>query len=134
VAVLLSEGGNNVKKSKYLQVLAASVASGLSVRDASEIAGCTESTAYSVSCSDEFRDEVRRLKTEAVERAVSILSHNATRASESLVKLLDSQDEKVVLSAASKLLDRVGPMQELHELRSRIDAIEKQGHGLRVAR
>ncbi len=123
-----------MKKSKYLQVLAASVASGLSVRDASEIAGCTESTAYSVSCSDEFRDEVRRLKTEAVERAVSILSHNATRASESLVKLLDSQDEKVVLSAASKLLDRVGPMQELHELRSRIDAIEKQGHGLRVAR
>jgi hypothetical protein len=123
-----------VKRSKYLQVLAASVASGQSVRDASEIAGCTESTAYSLSCTDEFRDEVRRLKTEAVERAVSILSHNATKASQALVKLLDSSDEKIILSAASKLLDRVGPMQELHELRARIDAIEKAGPGLRVAR
>jgi len=123
-----------VKKSKYLQILATSVASGLSVRDASRIAGCTESTAYSISCLDEFRDEVRRLKTEAVERAVSILSHNATKASQALVKLLDSADEKIVLAASSKLLDRVGPMQELHELRARIDAIESQGAGLRVAR
>ena len=123
-----------MKKSKYLQILAASVASGLSVKDASEIAGCSESTAYSLSCLDEFRDEVRRLKTEAVEQAVSVLTSNATKASNALVKLLDSADEKIVLAASSKLLDRVGPLQELHELRARIDAIEKQGPGLRIAK
>ena len=123
-----------MKKSKYMQVLAASVASGMSVKDAAVIAGCTESTAYSISCSDEFRHEVNRLRTQAMEQAVGVLTNAATKAAQSLVKLLDSEDEKIVLSAASKLMDRVGPMQELHELRSRIDAIEKQGPALRVAR
>ena len=123
-----------MKKSKYMQVLAASVASGMSVKDAAVIAGCTESTAYSISCSDEFRHEVNRLRTQAMEQAVGVLTNAATKAAQSLVKLLDSEDEKIVLSAASKLMDRVGPMQELQELRSRIDAIEKQGPALRVAR
>lgn len=113
-----------MKKSKYLQVLAASVASGSTVRNAASVAGCTESTAYSISCSDEFRSEVSRLKTEAVECAVGILTSNATAASNALVRLLASDDEKIVLAAASKLLDRLGPLQELSELRARIDAIE----------
>jgi hypothetical protein len=123
-----------MKRSKYLQVLAAAVAGGLSVKDASKIAGCTESTGYSLSCTNEFKSEVSRLKSEAVAQAVAILSASASQASRALVKLLDSADEKIVLAAAGKLLDRVGPMQELHELRERIDAIESQGTGLRVAR
>jgi len=123
-----------VKKSKYMQVLSASVASGLSVRDASKIAGCSESTAYTISCSDEFRNEVARLKSEFIARAVSILSSNATKAGQALVGLLDSKDEKVVLAAAVKMLGMIPPMQELAELRARIDAIESQGLGLRIAK
>ena len=120
-------------KSKYLQVLAASVASGQSVREASKTAGCTESTAYSLSCSNEFKSEVSRLKTEAVERAVARLTDSATKAADTLVRLLDSQDEKVALAAATKLLTMLHPLQELGELRSRIDSIEGQA-SLRVAR
>ena len=121
-----------MKKSKYLQVLAASVAGGMSVRDAAGIAGCTESTGYSISCTDEFRSEVSRLKTEAVERAVSRLTDSATKAADTLVRLLDSQDEKVALAASTKLLLMLHPLQELGELRERIAAIEGQA-ALRVA-
>lgn len=122
-----------VNKSKYLQILCVSVASGLSVRDASKIAGCTESTGYSLSCSDEFRSEVNRIKTEAVERAVCRLTDNAVKASDTLARLLDSADEKVALSAAVKLLSMLGPLSELAELRARVDRIESQT-SLRIAK
>ena len=123
-----------MKKSKYLQILATSVAGGVSIRDASGIAGCTESTAYSISCTDEFRSEVNRLRTAAVEQAVSILTSNATAACNALVKLLSSEDEKIVLAASTKLLSTLPGMQELGELRARIDAIESQGTRLRVVK
>lgn len=123
-----------MKKSKYLPVLAASVASGLSIKDASAIACCTESTAYSLSCTDDFKHEVNRIRTQAVEQAIAVLSNSATLASQTMVNLLSSSDEKTALAAAVKLLAMLGPLAELHELRARIDAIEKQGPGLRVAR
>lgn len=132
--MLLSKGVSNVKKSRYLETLATLVASGLSIRDACKEANCSEATGYAISSTDEFRTLVASIRTQAVEQAVSVLTSNATKASNALVKLLDSADEKIVLAASSKLLDRVGPLQELHELRARIDAIEKAGPGLRVAR
>ena len=115
-----------MKKSKYLQVLAASVASGMSVRDASKIAGCTESTGYSISCSDDFKSEVSRIKTEAVAGAIAALSTNATKASQSLIKLLDSADEKIVLAASTKILSMLAPLTELHELRADIAELKEQ--------
>jgi hypothetical protein len=120
------------KRSKYLQILAASVASGLSVRDAAAIAGCTTSTGYSLSCSDAFKHEVRRIKDEAVGQAVSVLSTNATKASQALVMLLSSQDEKVVLAAAVKILSMLGPLQELHELRQDLADLKEQMNAPRL--
>jgi len=115
-----------MKRSKYLQVLAASVASGLSVKDASKIAGCTESTGYSISCSDDFKHEVGRIKNEAVAQAVAVLSTSATLAASALVMLLSSDDEKIVLASATKVLAMLGPMQELHELRQDIQELREQ--------
>jgi hypothetical protein len=114
-------------KSKYMQVLAAAVATGTAVKNAAAIAGCTESTAYSLSCTPEFKTLVNKLKSQAVEAAVGVLTSNASAASNALVRLLDSDDEKVVLAASSKLLSQLGPLQELSELRSRIDALETKG-------
>ena len=122
-----------MKKSKYLQVLTASVASGLSIKDASVVAGCSESTGYTISCSDEFKTEVCRLRSEAVQQAVDVLTSNVTKASNALVKLLDSADEKVVLAAATKLMGMLPELQDLAELRARVDSIERQAQ-LRVAR
>lgn len=123
-----------MKKSRYLETLAPLIASGSSIRDACKSIGCSEATGYGLASTDEFRQLVAQIRTQAIQQAVGILTNAATKASQALVKLLDSSDEKIILSAASKLLDRVGPMQELHELRSRIDQIEKAGPGLRVAR
>ena len=122
-----------MKKSKYLQILAGSVASGLSVKDASGVAGCSESTGYTISCSDEFRSEVNRLRSEAVQQAVDVLTSNVTKASIALVRLLDSADEKIVLASATKLMGMLPALQDLAELRARVDQIEKQSQ-LRIAR
>jgi len=123
-----------MKKSRYLETLAPLVASGSSIRDACKVVGCSEATGYAVASTHEFRQLVAQIRTQAVEQAVSVLTSNATKASQALVKLLDSADEKIVLAASSKLLGSLPGMQELHELRARIDAIEKQGPGLRIAK
>ena len=73
------------------------------------------------------------IKTEAVSRAVATLTANATKASSALVRLLDSEDEKVILATATKILTLLAPLQDLAELRDRVDQIERQAQ-LRLAR
>ena len=115
-----------MKKSRYLETLATLVASGLSIRDACKETNCSEATGYSLSVTDEFKTRVSEIRTQAVEQAVSVLTNNATKASNALVKLLDSSDEKIVLAASSKLMGILPGMQELAELRQRLDRIEGQ--------
>lgn len=121
------------KNSRFLQNLASRVAAGASVRSAAAEVGCSERTGYAIAATDEFRDLVSRARSEAIQQAVGILAANATAASNALVRLLQSDDQRVVLASASKLLDRIGPLQELTELRERIELLEKQ-QPLRVAR
>ena len=122
-----------MKKSRYLEILATSVASGLSIRDACKESNCSEATGYAIAATDEFKTKVSHIRTQAVEQAVSVLTSNATKASNALVKLLSSEDEKIVLASATKLLSMLHPLQELGELRERIATIEGQA-ALRVAR
>ena len=122
-----------MKKSKHLEILAAHVACGKTIRESAELIGISEATAYAVSSSDDFRDAVSRLRTEAISQAVAVLSSNAKRASDALVKLLDSADEKVVLASSVKLLTMLQPLQELAELRERVSKIEAQA-SLRIVR
>lgn len=121
-----------MKKSRYLETLATLVASGLSIRDACKAANCSEATGYAVASTDEFRTHVSHIRTQAVEQAVSVLTSNATKASVALVRLLDSEDEKIVLASATKLLGVLPSMQDLAELRARLDRLESQAH-LRIA-
>jgi hypothetical protein len=130
----LSKGVDAVKKSRYLETLAPLIASGSSIRDACKSIGCSEATGYGLASTDEFRQLVAQIRTQAIQQAVGILTNAATKAAQKLEKLLDSADEKIVLAASSKLLGSLPGMQELHELRARIDAIEKQGPGLRIAK
>jgi len=122
-----------MKNSRFLQTLAIQVAGGQSIRDACQAAGCSESTGYNLATTSDFKTEVARIRTEAVSQAVATLSNAAVKAATSLAKLLDSDDERIVLASAGKLLTIIGPMQETHELRERIDQIEGQA-SLRVVR
>jgi hypothetical protein len=121
-----------VRKSKFYDQLAIAVAGGQTIKSASETVGCALATAYHVSADPDFRAEVAKLKTQAVESAVAVLTSNATAASNALVRLLASDDEKIVLAAAAKILATLGPLQELAELRQRLDQLENQTR-IRVA-
>ena len=124
-----------MKKNRFLQILATSVAAGSSIRDAAKLAGCSESNAYAISGSDEFRNEVARIRDAALTQAVGKLSDAAVKAATTLVELLGPENEpKDRLTAARLILANVGPISEHGELRDRIAAIESQGPGLRVAR
>lgn len=114
------------KTSRFLHDLAARVAAGMSIRAAAAEVGCSERQGYSLASKPEFQQIVTATRTEAVQRAADILSDNATQAATALVGLLKSDDEKIVLQAASKLLATLQPMQELAELRNRLDALERR--------
>jgi hypothetical protein len=123
------------KKSK-LDALAFEVASGSTIRAAAKKLGISESHAYTISSGDpEFRVRVSEIRTEAIGEAVGRLSVIVSKAVDALEELLAATNEpKDRLAAAKTILGAVAPMSELGELRARIDAIESQGPGLKVAR
>jgi hypothetical protein len=123
-----------MKKPRQLEILAVHVAGGKTIRRAAEIVGISEATAYGFSSSDEFKQAVSRLRTEAVNAAVGSLSDSASEAVDTLRSLLEATNEPSVrLNAAKAILANLKPLSEANELRARIDAIEQQGPKLRVA-
>lgn len=124
-----------MKKPKQLEILAVHVAGGKTIRQAAAIVGCSEATAYGFSSSDEFKQAVSRLRSEAVNSAVGSLSDAATEAVSTLRSLLNATNEPSVrLNAAKAILANLGPISEANELRNRIDAIEHGATHLKVAR
>ena len=123
-----------MKNSRFLPILAASVAAGKSIRDAAQAAGCSESNAYTISRTPEFKTQVATIRDEATAAAVGVLSQAASQAALTLVSLLGEQnDPKDRLAAARLILANLGPISEIGELRERISKIEGQA-ALRVAR
>ena len=123
-----------MKKPKHLEILAVHVAIGKTIRQAAEIIGISEATAYGISSSDEFKNAVSRLRNEAIAAAVGVLSQAASKAAQTLVDLLsDEQEAKDRLAAARLILANLGPIQELGELRERVSKIEGQA-SLRIAK
>jgi len=123
-----------MKKAKNLEILAAHVAAGKTIRSAAQTMGISEATAYGFSGSDVFRDEVSRLRSDAINAAVGRLTAAASEAVDTLRSLLDAANEPSVrLNAAKAILANLGPISEHGELRQRIDAIER-GPQLKVVR
>jgi hypothetical protein len=123
-----------MKNSRFLPILAASVAAGSSIRDAAQAAGCSESNAYTISRTTEFREQVASIRNEAIAAAVGVLSSAATLAAQTLVALLSEDNEaKDRLAAARLILANLGPVSEIGELRERITKIESQA-SLRIAK
>ena len=121
-------------KSKFLEPIAVLVAGGSSIKAAAETVGCSLQTAYNLSATPEFKNQVAAIRNDAVAAAVGVLSQAASKAAQTLVDLLSDQHEaKDRLAAARLILANLGPIQELGELRERITKIESQA-ALRVAR
>jgi DNA-directed RNA polymerase len=93
-------------------------ASGYTPKDIAQATGVTKQTVGNITNSPLFQDELARFKdsqrdvdTEKEMRAESdaleILRQNSTRAALRTVELMESDNEKIALSSASEILDRV---------------------------
>ncbi|MFQ5850685.1 MAG: hypothetical protein ACE5JU_08860 [Candidatus Binatia bacterium] len=71
-----------------------------------------------------FREELRYQSEEAVKGALQILKANITKAAETLVRLLGSKREILVIRAAEDLLEFTLRSTELQELEHRIAMLE----------
>lgn len=122
-----------MNKSKFFEPLAVLVASGRSIRDASTDAGCSESTAYSISADRDFKQRVSEIRAEITFQAVGQLADAATQAAATLRELLDPSNEPAVrLNAAKAILAALPSISDFGELRKRVNDLESSQH-LRVA-
>ena len=115
------------KKSKFHELLAVQVAGGASIKASAVSAGCSVQCAYNISATAEFRQRVAELRCEITSESVGVLTQAACQASRTLLELLGSTNEPSIrLNASKAILAALGPMAELGELRSRLDALERK--------
>ncbi len=113
-----------VEESRYLENLAAAVASGSTVRAAVVGVGCSESCGYRLASSPEFKSRVSELRTAAVSLAVGKLSELALSSVATMEVLLSSDDDSVKLRSAMAILDRFAKLSESVDLRCRVEKLE----------
>lgn len=112
---------------QFFESLALSVAQGSTVVAAAKLAGCSESHAYRVSRTPQFRQRVFDLRSEITSEALGKLTKAATMAVDTLVELMGVEnDPPVRMNSAKAVLANLGPLAELSELRARLDAIEAE--------
>ena len=117
---------NAADDGRFWQVLAVAVAAGSSVKAAAESCSCSERQGYRISATPEFKSRVSAIRAEMTSQAVGELSAAASEAVATIRELLASTNEPSVrLNAAKAILNALGPMSELGELRSRLDALEQ---------
>ena len=111
---------------RFFELLAVAVAGGSSIRDAARSCGCSERQGYRLSGSAEFKQRVAALRSEMTSAAVGELSSAASEAVQTIRGLLaDTNEPAVRLNAAKAILNALGPLSELAELRVRLDALER---------
>ena len=111
---------------KFMELLAVAVAGGQTVKAAAESCSCSERQGYRISATPEFKSRVSAIRAEMTSRAVGELSAAASEAVTTIRELLASTNEPSVrLNAAKAILNALGPMSELGELRERLATLEQ---------
>ena len=112
---------------KFMELLAVAVAGGQTVKAAAESCSCSERQGYRISATPEFKSRVSAIRAEMTSQAVGELSAAASEAVATIRELLASTNEPSVrLNAAKAILNALGPMSELGELRERLAALEAE--------
>lgn len=81
---------------------------GYSVTQIADAMGIDRSTAKRVRSSEEFKAVLNTLSAEVIATAQTFLQASSLKAVRTLIQCMDSANEKVKLSAATEVLDRVG--------------------------
>ena len=111
---------------RFSEAIALAVAAGSTIRAAAELAGCSERQGYRIAATAEFKQRVNELRSEVSAATVGRLTQAASTAADTLLALLDADFEPSIrLNASKAILAALGPMAELGELRSRLDALER---------
>ncbi len=112
---------------KFFELLAVAVASGSTVKAAAESCNCSERQGYRISAMPEFKSRVADIRSEMTSQAVGELSAAASEAVATIRELLASTNEPSVrLNAAKAILNALGPLSELGELRERLSVLEAE--------
>jgi transposase-like protein len=119
--------GQQMANSGKFENLALLLASGSSIKNASQQLGIGARTAYRISASDKMKNRVSQLRTEVASSTVGVLTLAASEAAAALRELLDSSNPPAVrLNSAKAVLASLSAISELGELRARIDALESK--------
>ncbi len=122
----MSDVAESGKESARFEELAVAIAGGATVRAAADELGIPERTAYRQSGSPEFKCRVSAIRSEMTNAAVGSLSAAASEAVACIRELLGSANEPAVrLNAAKAIMNALGPLSELGELRARIATLEQ---------
>jgi hypothetical protein len=113
-------------KNGKFEMMAVAIASGSSVKDASEQIGISPRHGYRVAGRDNFQKRVSEIRTELMTQALGQLSAASTRATERILALVESDDHSVALRASVAILDRFSRLSESVDLRKRIEALEQK--------
>ncbi|MCH7912984.1 MAG: hypothetical protein IH856_08095 [Deltaproteobacteria bacterium] len=126
--------GNGVKEQlsdKQLRVIPHLLAAP-SIEEGCKQAKVARATVYEWLKSEAFRDELKRHREEIVTGALETLKANVTKATGTLVGLLDSQNESIRHRTAKDIIEFTLRSAENENLEARIEALEerlKEQHG-----
>ncbi len=96
-----------------------------SIEDGCKRAKVGKATVYAWLKEDAFREELRRQRERVVEGALETLKASITKATETLVRLLDSQNEAIRKGAANDIINFTLKAMELQDLEKRLSVVEK---------
>jgi hypothetical protein len=95
-----------------------------STEEACRRARINKTTVYEWLKDDGFRQELKRQRDAIIDRALDSLKANIAKATETLVKHLDSERESISIRAAESIIEFAQKALEHEELERRIEALE----------
>jgi len=95
-----------------------------SIEEGCRNARVNKTTVYAWLRDEPFREELRRQRAQVVREAVDTLKANVTKATETFVKLLDSDKEGIQARAAEDIIEFTQKAIEYEELERRVSELE----------
>jgi hypothetical protein len=114
------EAGITDRQSRVIAHLLASP----SIEEACRRARINKTTIYEWLKNENFRRELKRQRDLVIERALDSLKANIAKATETLIKHLDSKRENISVRAAERIIEFTQKALEHEELEKRIEALE----------
>jgi hypothetical protein len=95
-----------------------------SIEEGCKRASVSKATVYEWLKDDVFRNELKRQRNLIIDSAADTLKANIAKATETLVKHLDSEHENISIRAAESIIEFTQKALEHEELERRIEALE----------